>query len=219
MSDKEAYNVVFRTAFDVSNYRNGKKSPVSPNYVRTNQYIQGMKSIIEVAPYLFEQNCILIDNTISKTEYIPYSFRQIIPKNVQIYASETNFFGRWNKGAGDVETMRKVIKLKKLEEKPVLVIELRLTYLNGYFFELFAENPISTILENKKGNSSLSGYFGLNYRDFEEFYTRISPLKMTLRKISIEDILLSTAKKNKWRVLTENCYALRHNPLNGLECY
>ncbi len=219
MSKSETYNVVFRTAFDVSNYKNSVKSPVSSNDVRIDQYIQGIKSIIKVAPYLFEQNCILVDNTISKNENFPRSFRKIIPKNVEILATGTNTFGRWNKGAGDVETMRKVMELRILKKIPVLFVELRLTYLDGYFFRIFAENPVSTILENRKGDSTLSGYYGLTYQDFEKFFTSISPLRMTIRKISIEDILLSTARKNNWRILTENCYALRHNPLTGPECY
>lgn len=205
--------IILRTAFDVRRYRNKKGSPVSDNSSRKEQYVVGSRTFQKALPNFLEYEIVIIDNTVSSIDEIPIEFREMW-KNAKIFTTGTNRFGRFNKGAGDVETIRFAIK-NGLIRTDFLFYELRIKTTNPTFVANFLKSPRNLIALERGMQSARSGYIGFEFATAAKFYNSISPLRMAVSKTSIEDLLFKYWKSNSLEFFPYGTYAQRFDPWAG----
>ena len=202
--------IILRTAFDVRKYRNKHDSPVSDNHTRKEQYLIGSHSFQKFLPEIQKYEVIIIDNTVKSVEDIPKEFIALW-KNAQIVCTRTNRFGKFNKGAGDVETLRYAFK-NKIITTDFLFYELRLKTINPGFIRNFLDYPRNLVTLEEDNLSVRSGYVGFEYSTAQKFYGSTSLISMTVKKESIENLLLQYWEKNSLEYLPAGNYTLRFDP-------
>lgn len=202
--------IILRTAFDVRSYRNKKSSPVSDNSSRREQYYVGSRTFQEVLPNFLEYDIVIIDNTVSTIEEIPAEFRELW-KHAKIIITGTNRFGKFNKGAGDVETLRFAIR-NGIINTDFLFYELRIKTTKPNFITDFLDSPRNLISLEKGLQSVRSGYIGFEFATAVKFYNSLSPLRMAINKTSIEDLLFKYWTNNSLEFFPYGTYALRFDP-------
>ena len=202
--------IILRTAFDVRKYRNKNDSPVSDNDTRKEQYLIGSHSFQKFLPDIQKYEVIIIDNTVKSVEDIPNEFIALW-KNAQIVCTRTNRFGKFNKGAGDVETLRYAFK-NKIITTDFLFYELRLKTIDPGFIRNFLDSPRNLVTLEEDNLSVRSGYVGFEYSTAQRFYGSTSLIRMTVKKESIENLLLQYWESNSLEYLPTGKYALRFDP-------
>lgn len=202
--------LILRTAFDVGKYRNQKNSPVSDNEARKSQYIIGSVTFQQAIPNYLEFDITIIDNTVESIDTIPLEFRELW-KSARIICSGTNRFGRFNKGAGDVETLRFALK-NQLINRNFLFYELRLKTIDSKFIRSFIDFPRNLITLETDECSAKSGYVGFEYSTALNFYKSAPLIKMTVTKTSIENLLFQYWNTQSLEFFPKGNYALRFDP-------
>ena len=202
--------IILRTAFDVRKYRNKNDSPVSDNDTRKEQYLIGSHSFQKFLPDIEKYEVIIIDNTVRSVEDIPNEFI-VLWKNAQIVCTRTNRFGKFNKGAGDVETLRYAFK-NKIITTDFLFYELRLKTIDPGFIRNFLNYPRNLVTLEEDNLSVRSGYVGFEYSTAQRFYGSTSLIRMTVKKVSIENLLFQYWESNSLEYLPTGKYALRFDP-------
>jgi hypothetical protein len=202
--------IILRTAFDVRKYRNKQHSPVSENNIRKEQYLIGSQSFQKFLPDIKNYEVIIIDNTVNSVEEIPTEFVDLW-ENAKIVCTRTNRFGKFNKGAGDVETLRYAFK-NKIITTDFLFYELRLKTMNPGFIQNFLDFPRNLVTLEEDKLSVRSGYVGFEYSTAQRFYSSTSLISMTVKKKSIEYLLLQYWENNSLEYLPAGNYTLRFDP-------
>jgi len=202
--------LILRTAFDVRKYRYRKGSPVSDNNSRKNQYLLGSHSFQQSFPDYVEYDITIIDNTVDSIDSIPKEFRDLWVE-ARIVCSKTNRYGKYNKGAGDVETLRFAFR-NKVITRDFLFYELRLQTIDAKFIRSFTESPRNLITLETDEQSVRSGYIGFKYSTALNFYREVPLIHMTVRKTSIEHLLFQYWKEKSLEIFPNGNYALRFDP-------
>ena len=202
--------IILRTAFDVGKYRNKNDSPVSDNPTRKEQYLIGSHSFQQFLPDFQKYEVIIIDNTVKSIASIPKEFLELW-KNAEIFCTRTNRYGKFNKGAGDVETLRYAFK-NKIITTDFLFYELRLKTIKSDFIRNYLDFPRNLITREIDNQSARSGYVGFEYSTAQNFYGSTSLIRMTTKKKSIEDLLFHYWNNNSFEYFPTGDYALRFDP-------
>ena len=202
--------IILRTAFDVRQYKNQRNSPVSKNEIRIQQYMDGSHSFQSAFSEYVNYEITILDNTLDSPLDFPKEFVKLW-KVANLVCTRTNNFGKYNKGAGDVETLKHAFKTNIIS-RDFLFYELRIQTVSPAFIEDFMQKPRNLISREIGGNSVKSGYIGFNYETARDFYFSVSPIRMVLKKTSIEDLLYKNWIGNSREFAPNQSYALRFDP-------
>lgn len=214
--------VILRTALDVDSYLGHDLSTVSSGTRRLNEYISGIVSLTNYLKKFPDTPLMFLDNTLSSNEQIPQEIIAILPKNTILRTTGTNEFGRFNKGAGDIETWTS-IREEISEYKVVLHYEGRLRIRSERFLNSFFESPRSMICKEmpqpmriwNKPDSVSTGYFGIYSGALIEFIKNIDPEYMTKQKIAIEHLFYDYFRLKHFEMWSHSGYCWRSNPNTG----
>jgi hypothetical protein len=210
--------IVLRTALSTSNYKAAKNSPVEIGPKRISQYSKNAEILVALAPELFSNDVLVVDNTVESPCQMTEVFESSLPNTVRYIATGTNSFGRFNKGAGDSETYRHLIR-NRFVTRSFLHLELRLRPIAKDFINDFLVNPRSTARMNLDSTIQ-SGCIGYSYEDATRFFWRnAKPLLMTLGKVSIENLLSEYWGKYDLSIWQGAAQFLRHDPRGRDEEY
>ena len=157
----------------------------------------------------------LVDNTLKSIDNLPNSLKRIIPDYVNIILTGTNKFGRFNKGAGDIETMRFLLKKNLIPTDHFFHFEPRLFIQNPEFILNFLRSPRPLISISKVNGLAISGYYGADKESMTKLVKNTSLVKMCAKSISIEKILLEHAENSSWLTLNSSEYCVRFDPIEG----
>jgi len=163
---------------------------------------------------------LLVDNTISDSNEIHRILTNLLPKNWEIIATDTNRYGRKNKGAGDIETYQTLSRTHNLNGF-LFHHEARLLIKNPKLINTFTENPRNLICEERQNiNSKIlrkektisTGHFGIQSDLFFSFVNQVNLAEMVKNDLSIERLFWVFLRQNNIRVAKKAGYCLRHNP-------
>lgn len=202
--------IVFRTAFDVSKYRSNRRSPVSENLVRVKQYLVGSQTFQEFIPNYQDYEIIVLDNTVESKYDLPRDFLKLWSKS-EIICTGTNKYGRFNKGAGDIETLNFAFK-NRIITSNFLFYELRMKTAKPDFINSYLSLPRNMITLDSGMQSVKSGYIGFEFGTALNFYKSVSPIRLVLQKKSIEDLLFNYWQIKSLEFFREGNYAFRFDP-------
>lgn len=210
--------IVLRTALFTHVYKARRHSPVELGSKRISQYLENAEILAALAPDIFSHDVLVVDNTVKTVDQLVDVLGTVLPKTVRYLATRTNSFGRFNKGAGDSETYRHLLR-KRLVTSSFLHLELRLRPIDASFVNDFLDSPRS-IARRNSDSSILSGCIGYSYEDASKFFFRnANPFLMTLRRLSIESLLSEYWIKNDKNLWQGRAQFLRHDPKSGDEEY
>jgi len=207
--------VLLRSAFDAEKYLARKKSPIILGQKRWNDYERTSKIFFNKIKYLKFDRLILIDNTLTNSSTNIQKLKQFIPSNVEILLTETNKYGIYNKGAGDIETLKYVANYRNLFTDHILYFELRLELIFLGFIKNFINKPRNFIYINPINKSANTGYFGCKTDSLFDFATTSNLESIVKDEVSIEYLLSDYAIKNNWELHNKNGYTIRYDPVIG----
>jgi hypothetical protein len=219
VATQERLTIILRTALDTNKYRNVHRSPISIGGDRLQQYIEGLDRLFALPIQHTSIQFLLVDNTIRAISDFPTELTKMIPKKVKLIASRTNKFGRFNKGAGDIETMRFLFKKNLVSSDNYFHFEPRLYLQDPSFLFDFLEHPRPMICLSKENGLATTGYYGADKRSFTKFVNDISLIEMCLKSTSIEKLLLKHAQKFSWEIQKISEFCVRIDPVTGSERY
>lgn len=214
--------VILRTALDVDSYLGHDLSTVSSGTRRLNEYISGIVSLTNYLKKSPDTSLMFLDNTLSSNEQIPQEIIAVLPKNTILRTTGTNEFGRFNKGAGDIETWTS-IRDEISEYKVVLHYEGRLRIRSERFLNSFFKLPRSMVCREipqpirllNKPKSVATGYFGIESGALIKFIKNVDPEDMTQKKIAIEHLFYDYCRLMKFEMWSHSGYCWRSNPNTG----
>lgn len=206
--------LVLRSAINVDKYKNHSRSPITQNTERELEYAQGITKFFSLVSYENFNSIMLVDNTICSTQAYPETLRRLLPEYCEVIATRTNRFGRYNKGAGDLETYRYLFKNKKIKTEYIVHFEPRLQLSNAKIFHQFfnLQKSLLSLSPDKLGIQT--GYMILEAIQLKTFCNISRLLKMVLRNESIEKHMLSFAKSQNIEILEDYHCSLRIDPVS-----
>ncbi len=205
--------LVLRSAINVNKYKNILRSPVSSNIDREAEYANGIVKFFSLVNYQSFDFILLVDNTISSINDYPEALRKLLPKSCQIITSNSNRFGKYNKGAGDLETYRYLFRRKKITTDYIIHFEPRLQLSNSLLFERFFMSPMSLLSKSLDQSGIQTGYMFLNSVQMKKFCSLTRLVRMLLFKQSIENHMLMFAYANKIQILEGYHCSFRIDPI------
>jgi hypothetical protein len=198
--------IILRSALNVSNYRADLDSPVTSGNNRLNHYLSGLSKLKKILYTRAGVDIYWVDNTIEELDQIPKQLSEHFESNWKILTTNTNKYGVFNKGAGDIETLLFLVPIIK-NYKRVFIFESRLQLVKNKKIEKIINYKLDLLsLENKnilqwigrKQNKSIaSGCFSMSTNTLIEFINLVDPRKMTKNKEAIEHLLYAFCKSNK----------------------
>jgi hypothetical protein len=197
--------LVLRLALDISDYRNVERSPVSNNSERVRQYSDGLCSFFRLVDFTQFDEILFVDNTLEGLDDIPANILSDLPPTTKIILTETNQLGRWNKGAGDVETYRYLFSNDLIKTKFIFHFEPRLILKNTKLIDDFFLNPRSIFSLSSNAMGVQTGYMMVESKLYKQFCTKRRALTLTIFRKSIEGVLLRFIQKRNieiWRDFT-----------------
>lgn len=210
-------SLVLRTAFDIGRYKNADRSPVASAQNRLEQYIDGFNRFSSLVSIELFDDVFVVDNTLNAVTDFDKRIRKCLPGNVKFLATGTNRFGRYNKGAGDVETYRFMFKSRMLRNDFTVHFEPRLKLVNTAIFDNFFTRNRSLLSVSPSGNSIQTGYMFLESAEFRKFCSFERLLYMTFRQESIENLLFKFAEKRRIELVRNYTSSLRIDPITNNE--
>lgn len=175
--------------------------------IRYKQYFDGLKKFVEFN--FKENNCdvFLLDNTLSNIKQIPKDILEILDKNnIEVILTQKNNFGKYNKGAGDIENLIEIKeKLKNYEW--FIHFEPRQLLLSHEFFISFLKEERNLFTLNKNKNAAPhfnTGLYACRTKDILSFIENFDNIKlenMVKNSISIEYILYQHFNNIKYYTL------------------
>jgi hypothetical protein len=221
-ADMEKNIVILRTALDVDSYLGHDLSTVSSGIRRMSEYISGISSLTNYLKKYPDTPLMFLDNTLSSNEQIPQEIIDVLPKNAILRTTGTNEFGRFNKGAGDIETWTS-IRDEISEYKVILHYEGRLRIRSERFLNSFFKSPRSMVCREipqlmkimNKSKSVSTGYFGIDSGALIEFVKNVDPEYMTEQKIAIEHLFYDYCRLKQFEMWSHSGYCWRSNPNTG----
>lgn len=206
-------SLVLRTALDVAKYKGGFNSPVSENRIRATQYKMGIDAFKALVPFDQFDNVYLVDNTIRSSLDIDPEILDSLPPSCKIIITNTNKFGKYNKGSGDVETYRYMFNSKILSEGFIIHFEPRLLLFNSDIFDSFLQNNRSLLNLSPDGKGIQTGYMFLKTEEMKDFCSLPRLLEMTIGRQSIENHMLEFATNKDIELKRNYTCAYRIDPL------
>ena len=216
----EPSSLIIRTAFNVDGYRNSVFSPVTSGPDRKEQYRIGISSILELVDLEKFSRILLVDNTISHISEISADIRELLPKNWEFVITKSNDYGRSNKGAGDIETYKK-LELGNYLSGYIFHHEARLILKNPKLINSFASNPENSICREISKNylrrlisnkTVATGHFGIHSNLLSAFVNKVNLPDMVRLNQSIERLLWIFLKQNQVKLKPKAGYCERFNP-------
>lgn len=197
----------FRTAIDVKNVTT---IPVSRGYERKKQYVDGLKKISR--HYSKFSNCdfVLVDNTLENESKLPEEIENLLPENCFLYIKNKNNYGKFNKGAGDIDLWKDYSDIL-ISYDYFFHYEPRLQLTDFSFIESFLKNPRNYFCLDETCEQVKTGYFGVNVKDFYEFYSKVNLDEMVSNRVSIELLLFSFFKDKDTEFIKDSFYTLWHD--------
>ena len=207
--------LVLRLALDISNYRNTEKSPVSNNSERVKQYSDGLRTFFRLVDCEQFNEILFVDNTLNTIESIPENILAALPSSVKLILTKTNRFGRWNKGAGDVETYKYLFSRNLIKTEYIFHFEPRLILKNSKLIDDFLLNPRSIFSLSSDAMGVQTGYLMVESRLFKKFSTTRRALSLTILKKSIENALLNFIQKKNVEIWKDFTCCERIDPITN----
>ena len=210
---------LLRSAIDADKYLAHNKSPIILGQKRWINYERTSKILFNKIQCLEVDKIILIDNTLKNSSVNVQRIRQFIPENVEIVLTETNKYGIYNKGAGDIETLKYIANFKNIFTEHVFYFELRLELISLDFIENFINKPRNLIHINPINKSATTGYFGCKTQSLFDFANTSNLESMIKDEASIEYLLSEFAVQNNWELFSKNGFTIRYDPVIGPHLY
>ena len=205
--------LVLRSAINVKKYRNFLRSPVTSNTDREMEYAQGIVKFFSLINHQSFDFILLVDNTISSINDYPDALRKLLPESCEIIASNSNKFGKYNKGAGDLETYRYLFNRNKITTPYTVHFEPRLQLSNSRIFERFFMSPKSLLSLSMDRAGIQTGYMFLKTSQLKKFCSFARLIRMVIKKQSIENHMLQFAQSKNIEILEGYYCSLRIDPL------
>ena len=197
--------IELRAAIDVS----GNTSiPLCHGDRRTQQYVDGLKEFFKYKNYFNKCDIVFVDNTLESIDDIPVQIRECLSDDTFLYVKNKNDYGKFNKGAGDIEMWKEYSKILEGYEY-FFHYEPRLLLKDFSFIQSFLDNP-RNYFTLSRDDQVRTGYFGVSVKDFYEFYDPINLKDMINNSISIEDIMFDFFN-NKNTEFDNNSYCRWHD--------
>ena len=202
--------IELRTAIDVSGNNflqlcHGEK--------RIQQYVDGLSQFYKNIEHFKNCDIVFVDNTLESEDNIPTSIRKCLSDDTFLYVKNKNNYGKFNKGAGDIEMWKEYSEILEGYEY-FFHYEPRLILKDFSFIQSFLKNPrnyftLGKVLRDDQVKVK-TGYFGVFVKDFFEFYSQIDLNYMVNNFISLEDIMFDFFK-HKDAEFDSNTYCIWHD--------
>lgn len=194
------YVIVLRSALNALDFKANEHSPVITGHDRLNNYLNGLNLIKKTLTGGKSHEVLWVDNTLNETKSIPLKISSILDSEWKILTTGTNQYGKYNKGAGDIETILS-IKNILLEYEHVFFFESRLLLKKYKRINkiIFSQKPFLT-LENKsfiqwilrKNNKAIAtGCYCLPSKVLIDFAQGVDLGLMVRDRVSIEESMYS----------------------------
>ena len=172
---------------------------------RIEQYISGLNSLKKFYNKLEGIDILFVDNTLENINFVPDKIKSKLPKNCKFYVKLNNLYGKYNKGAGDIEMWRAYLQIIKKYDY-FLHYEHRMIIKDFSFVSSFLKNPRNFFSITNNGKQIKTGCFGVNTIDFINFIKKINLDLMVRKKVSIEDLMYNFFKKKKHQFIKKNFF-------------
>lgn len=166
---------------------------------RIDQYVEGFTKFFEYINILNEHNIdiIVFDNSIAKNEKLPQELLIIFPSNVIVLTGNNNKYGKFNKGAGLIETWN-YLKNTISQYDYLIHFEPRQLLLNFNFINHFLNKNCNLFT---MGNSDIkhfnTGLFTIQCEFLIKYISQINLDLMVFKQISIEYDIYDYFVKNE----------------------
>ena len=191
-------------ALNTSQYASEESSPIAVGEKRIQDYENGLARLRLVLRGFAKTPIFVVDNTLEDLSQIPLELKSLIPENWTIVLTHSNKYGKLNKGAGDIETIR-CISQKLTTYNYVVFYETRLILEKSDILAALIKSPRNSIwLENKsfydfilrkKSKSVSTGFYSIKSEMLLAFVDEVDLEVMVNRKESLEDIFFDFLKK------------------------
>lgn len=198
--------IELRTAINVSD---NTFLPLSRGDRRTQQYIDGLKSLKQYSNEFEHCDVVLVDNTLQDENQVPQQIKDALPEEAFLYVKSQNIYGRYNKGAGDIEMWKDYSDILTtydyfFHHEPRMIMQ-DFTFMRSFLYN--PRNYFSLALEDQVK----TGYFGVNVHDFYDFYNQVDLQYMVNNFISIENMMFSFFKEKNAEFIADASYCLWHD--------
>ena len=169
--------------------------------IRSSLYNNGLKLLFDKSINFENYNLdfMYVDNTIATKKNIDIDILKILPKNTIIRTVKKNYYGKHNKGAGDIDLWKYNFEI--IQNYDFLFhFEPRVQILNNRFILNFLNEPSNYFSLDDTGVQFQTGIFGINTLDLEDFIKTVNLDEMISKKISIETLLYDFYKNKKFRL-------------------
>ena len=169
--------------------------------IRRSLYSNGLKLLFDKSINFENYNLdfMYVDNTISSKKSIDIDIIKILPKNTIIRTVKKNYYGKYNKGAGDIDLWKYNLKIIKNYDF-LFHFEPRVQILNNRFILNFLNEPSNYFSLDETGVQFQTGFFGIKTSELEDFINTVNLDEMISKKISIETMLYDFFKNKKFNL-------------------
>ncbi len=199
-----AVGIFLRFALNTSHYTSHATSPIAVGEKRIQDYANGLEKLTTALKDFAETPVFIVDNTLEDLTQIPLALKSLIPVNWTIVLTHSNLYGRHNKGAGDIETIR-CISQTLTTYNYVVFYEPRLILEKPWILASLVQSPRNLLwLENKNfydfilrrnSNSVSTGLYSIHSETLLKFVNQVDLKRMVDRKESIENLFFNFIKK------------------------
>ena len=204
MTKGRTVGIFLRLALNTSQYASQATSPIAVGEKRIKDYENGLARLRAILKEFATTPIFIVDNTLEDLTQIPFELKSLIPENWIVVLSHSNIYGRHNKGAGDIETIR-CISQKLTTFDYVIFYEPRLILEKTHILTSLIQSPRNALwLENKnfydfilrrKSKSVSFGFYSIQPEKLLSFVDQVDLERMVDRKESVEDIFFEFLKK------------------------
>ena len=135
----------------------------------------------------FNVDFIFTDNTVSKKNDINSEILKLLPKKTIIQTIKKNYYGKKNKGAGDIDLWNHNRNLIK-EYDYFFHYQPRIQIFNKSFIKEFLHNPCNYFSLDQTNVQFKTAYFGIETKKLIDFIDSTNLDKMVKNRISIEKL-------------------------------
>lgn len=180
---------------------------------RIRQYIKGLESLKKYYRNLKYVDFIYVDNTLENLKHIPQEIKLNLPKNCKLLIKFNNYYGKYNKGAGDIEMWKSYKNIIKRYDF-FFHYEPRMILKDFSFIKSFLKKPRNFFSIAIKSRQVKTGYFGVNTKDFVKFIKKINLNEMTAHKISIENLMYDFFKNKSSEFIKKEFFLWHDQQIN-----
>jgi hypothetical protein len=181
--------------------------------IRIKQYIKGLRSLKKNYSNLKYVDFIYVDNTLENSKHIPQQIKSNLPNNCRLLVKFNNYYGKHNKGAGDIEMWKSYINIIKrynffFHYEPRMIIK------DFSFINSFLKKPRNFFSIAIKSEQVKTGCFGVNTKDFMKFIKGINLDKMIVNKMSIENLMYNFFKNKNSEFINKEFFLWHDQQIN-----